>query len=219
MKIASAIERAFRASMNIEGQTPEEVVNSVNLLTNKVVARATQLSREGTELHVELIQDEVERQMMAEGFYQVAKDIILYRAQRAAQRALEGEQPEVSAQEATVAPAAVVTSPGVTFKATSSEGKILSITEGELRARIQHACRGLEKLASSEDILQESIKNFYEGIKIEEVDQANIMAARAKIEKDPAYSFVAARLLLDIIYRETMKVDAHSKDLEKAHQE
>jgi ribonucleoside-diphosphate reductase alpha chain len=219
MKIASAIERAFRASMKIEGQTPEEVVNSVNLLTNKVVARATQLAREGTELHVELIQDEVERQMMAEGYYQVAKDFILYRAQRAAQRASEGEQPEVSAKEVTAAPAAAVTTPGVTFKATGPDGKTLSITEGQLRARIQHACRGLEKLVSGEEILQESIKNFYEGIKIAEIDQANIMAARSKIEKDPAYSFVAARLLLDIIYRETMQVDGHSKDLEKAHQE
>jgi ribonucleoside-diphosphate reductase alpha chain len=219
MKIASAIERAFRASQKIEGQTPEEVVNAVNLLTNKVVARATQLVREGTELHVEMIQDEVERQMMAEGFYQVAKDFIIYRAQRAAQRALEGEQAEVQGSDVSAATTPATSAPGASFKATTADGKIVSVTEGDLRARIQHACRGLEKIASSEAILQESVKNFYEGIKLEEIDQANIMAARSKIEKDPAYSFVAARLLLDIIYRETMKVDAHSKELEKAHQE
>jgi ribonucleoside-diphosphate reductase alpha chain len=219
MKIASAIERAFRASLKIEGQTPEDVVNSVNLLTNKVVARATQLAREGTDLHVELIQDEVERQMMAEGFYQVAKDFIIYRAQRSAQRALEVEEPQVSTEEveATVTPSTAA--PGQTFKATTADGKAASITEGQLRARIEHACRGLETLVSSAEILRESIKNFYEGIKLEEIDQANIMAARSKIEKDPAYSLVAARLLLDVIYRETMKTDGHSKDLAKAHQE
>jgi ribonucleoside-diphosphate reductase alpha chain len=217
MKIASAIERAFRASMKIDGPTPQDVIDSVNLLTNKVVARAAQLSREGTELHVELIQDEVERQMMAEGYYQVAKDFILYRAQRAAQRLVEGEQTVVAKVEAreVVAPVA----PGQSFKATTTDGSTVAITEGHLRARIQHACRGLESLVSSEEILQGSIKNFYEGIKIEEIDQANIMAARSKIEKDPAYSLVAARLLLDIIYRETMKVDGHSKDIEKSHQE
>jgi len=217
MKIASAIERAFRASMKIEGPTPQDVIDSVNLLTNKVVARAAQLSREGTELHVELIQDEVERQMMSEGYYQVAKDFILYRAQRAAQRLLEGEHTapiKVETREV-VAPVA----PGQSFKATAVDGTTVAVTEGHLRARIQHACRGLENLVSSEAILQESIKNFYEGIKIDEIDQANIMAARSKIEKDPAYSLVAARLLLDIIYRETIKVDAHSQDLEKAHQE
>jgi ribonucleoside-diphosphate reductase alpha chain len=217
MKIASAIERAFRASMKLEGPTPQEVIDSVNLLTNKVVARAKQLSREGTELHVELIQDEVERQMMAEGYYQVAKDFIIYRAQRAAQRLLEAEQPAAQKIEAreVVAPIAE----GQTFKITGLKGEVLKITEGELRSRIQYACTGLKKLVSSEEILQESIKNFYEGIKVEEIDQANIMAARSKIEKDPAYSFVAARLLLDIIYRETMNVNGYSKDLDKSHQE
>ena len=218
MKIASAIERAFRASLKIEGPTPEDVINSVNLLTNKVVARAVQLSREGTELHVELIQDEVERQMMAEGFYQVAKDFIIYRALRAAQRAHEVEQPEAPSVELMEVSAKAVGT-GAQFKATTVDGKSVMLAESDLRARIQHACRGLENLVSSEEILQESLKNFYEGIKLEEVDQANIMAARSKIEKDPAYSYVASRLLLDIIYRETMNVDANSKTLEKAHQD
>lgn len=220
MKIAAAIERAFRASMKIEGQTPQDVIDSVNLLTNKVVARAAQLAREGTTLHVELIQDEVERQMMAEGYYQVAKDFIIYRAQRAAARIAEGES--------VVAPVTPKSAPAVqekpldagqSFKVTAPDGSQVSVTEGHLRSRIQHACRGLEGVVSSEAILQESIRNFYEGIKIEEIDQANIMAARSKIEKDPAYSFVAARLLLDIIYRETFKVDGHSKDLAAKHRE
>lgn len=217
MKIASAIERAFRASMKIDGPTPQVVIDSVNLLTNKVVARAAQMSREGTELHVELIQDEVERQMMAEGHYQVAKDFIIYRAQRAAQRLVEGDRTVALKVEEPQVAAPVVA--GQTFTTTAADGTKVPVTEGHLRARIQHACRGLEQLVSSEEILQESIKNFYEGIKIEEIDQANIMAARSKIEKDPAYSLVAARLLLDIIYRETMKIDGHSKDLEKSHQE
>jgi len=215
MKIASAIERAFRASLNIDGQTPDEIVNSVNVLTNKVVARATQVARDGRQLDIEMIQDEVERQMMAEGYYQIAKDFILYRAQRAAQRALEGvaDQEEGKSLE-TIAVQAV----GATFSATATDGTKITISEGDLRKRIVHACQGLEALVSSEDVLQEALKNFYPGIKLEEIDQAMIMAARAKIEKDPAYSYVAARLLLDVIYRETMKVDAHSNELQKSHQ-
>ena len=220
MKIASAIERAFRASLKIDGPTPDDVINSVNLLTNKVVARASQLVREGTELHVELIQDEVERQMMSEGFYQVAKDFIIYRAERAARRLVEGEQAEVVTKAEVVTPTPIPTKgAGQVFHATSVDGKSVTVTEADLRARIEHACLALENLVSSEGILQEALKNFYEGIKIEEIDQAIIMAARSKIEKDPAYSYVAARLLLDITYRETMGVDAHSKNLEKAHQD
>jgi ribonucleoside-diphosphate reductase alpha chain len=216
MKIASAIERAFRASLRIEGQTPDDIVNSVNVLTNKIVARAAQVAREGKQLDIEMIQDEVERQMMAEGYYQIAKDFILYRAQRALQRELESEATETEAKsEPVVAP--IVT--GATFTATAADGSQLTISEGDLRKRIVHACRGLESLVSSEDVLQEGLKNFYPGIKLEEIDQANIMAARAKIEKDPAYSYVSARLLLDVIYRETMNVEAHNASLEKAHQQ
>ncbi len=216
MKIASAIERAFRASLQIDGQTPDDIVNSVNVLTNKVVARAAQLAREGKQLDIEMIQDEVERQMMAEGYYQIAKDFILYRAQRAAQRKLEGGSDEKEAAKAE--PVAAPASTGTTFSVTAADGSKLSISEADLRRRIVHACRGLENLVSSEDVLQEALKNFYPGIKLEEIDQANIMAARAKIEKDPAYSYVAARLLLDVVYRETMQVDAHSADIDKAHQ-
>ncbi len=218
MKIASAMERAFRDSLKIEGQTPESVIAAVNDLTNKIVARAQELNAEGVSLHVELIQDEIERLMMREGLYQVAKDYIIYRAERAALRAQGTEEPEVVKDELFAAPAPAA-GPGSTFIATTPEGQRITITESELRTRIEHACRGLESLVSSEAILQDSIKNFYEGIKIEEIDQANMMAARAKIEKDPAYSYVAARLLLDVIYRETFGTEAHNAGLKEAHRQ
>ena len=212
MKIASAVERAFRASFKIEGQTPSEVIANVNTLTNNVVARIVEIAATGAQVDIETIQDEVERQMMAGGYYQVAKDFIIYRAARAAQRGVEGVEVEV------VEPVVEV-APGTTFKATAGDGTQVTLTEGDLRKRIVHACKGLESIASSEDVFQEAVKNFYEGIKLEEVDQATIMAARAKIEKDPAYSYVAARLLLDVIYRETMGVDAHNAKIEKSHQQ
>jgi ribonucleoside-diphosphate reductase alpha chain len=215
LKIASAIERAFRASRKTEGQTPADVVNSVNVLTNKVVARAVDLARQGQQLEIELIQDEIERQMMAEGYYQVAKDFILYRAERAAQRALEPQTQGAAA--VAVEPAAPIDA-GTTYLATAADGSKVSVAEADLRRRIEHACRGLSGEVSSEEVLHEVVRNFYEGIKLEEIDQAVIMAARAKIEKDPAYSYVAARLLLDITYRETIGVDAHSPQLEQAHQ-
>lgn len=217
MKIASAVERAFRASMDLDGQTPSQVVNAVNQVTNRVVSRAVEMARDGVSLQVELIQDEVERQMMAEGYYQVAKDFIIYRSQRAAKRELQEAREETEVE--IVKPRAEIKKEGKQFSATAIDGSQVAISESELRNRLEHACRGLEKLTNPEEILQESLKNFYEGIKISEIDQANIMAARSKIEKDPAYSHVTARLLLDIIYRETMQVDAHSKDLTKAHQD
>ena len=217
MKIASAIERAFRASMQIDGQSPQEVIDAVNLLANKVVAKCSQLAKVGTTLHIELVQDEVERQMMAEGFYQVAKDFIIYRAERSKLRAkAEQEQADISIERKQVI---LEEDSGREFKTTSKGGAQIIVSEAELRTRIVHACGDLEKqaLVSSEEILQESVKNFYEGIKIEEIDTSNIMAARIKIEKEPAYSYVAAGLLLDVIYRESFATEAHNPDLVKLH--
>ncbi|MBN8549774.1 MAG: ribonucleoside-diphosphate reductase subunit alpha [Deltaproteobacteria bacterium] len=218
MKIASAIERAFRASLKIEGTTPQDVIDSVNLFSNKVVQRVVQLSKAGTALHVELIQDEVERQMMAEGFYQVAKDFIIYRSQRALLRAREEVEAPI-AEVAKEAPVVDTGAPGREFQVTAPDGKKYKLTEGELRRRVTYACRGFEDRVSGEDIVQEAMRNFYDGVRTDEVDTSCTMAARAKVEKEPAYSFVAARLLLDIIYRETLQVEAVSPKLEAAHRE
>lgn len=217
MKIASAIERAFRASLKIEDATPSDVIDAVNLLTNKVVTRCVQTVRAGQRLHVEFIQDEVERIMMQEGYYQIAKDFIVYRATRAAIR----EEEELAPATETKAPVQEklpVVDQGRTFKATGKNGESITITEGIIRARIDHACKGLEKLVDAEQILNDSITNFYEGIRLDEVDTSSILAARQKIEKEPAYSNVAARLLLDVNYREAFGTEANNPNIEKLHQ-
>jgi ribonucleoside-diphosphate reductase alpha chain len=109
--------------------------------------------------------------------------------------------------------------PGRTFKVTARDKSTFTITERDLRTRIQFAARGYESVVNSEQILEESLRNFYENIRVDEVDQSNVMAARARVEQEPAYSFVAARLLLDVIYRETIGIDAHNPKLEELHAE
>lgn len=218
MKIASAIERAFRASLNIEGVTPEDVINSVNSVTDKVVHSAMQMAKEGKTLQVELIQDEVERRLMADGFYSIAKDYILYRAQRNAlrgQEEFEPQEPQIERKTIDLTPETA--DQGVQYSACAPDGQSVIVTELELRRRIAHACRGFEEVVSAEQVYQESIRNFYPGIRLDEIDTANIMAARAKTEKEPAYTYVAARLLLDVVYRETFGVEAHGKDLKEQH--
>jgi ribonucleoside-diphosphate reductase alpha chain len=220
IKIGTAMEKAFRASLAIEGNTPQEVIDSVNLLTNKVVARATALNKEGKTLDVELIQDEVERTMMTEGFYQVAKDFIIYRADRARARKLEINEelvPEATLESTSGQQELSIEDAGRTFIAKTKSGDKVEVREGDLRKRIKFACRDIETLVDSEEVLQESIRSFYEGILLEEIDSANIFSARSKIEKEPAYSNVAARLLVDVIYRETMGVETHNPNIVALH--
>ncbi len=208
MKIASSIEDAFRRSEQMEGPATEEIIDAVNMLTQKVVARAISLSKAGHTLHSALIDDETEQQLMKEGFFSAAKNFILHRAS-------QGEQS--GACFAHVLPAEEKKTRQFTI---TNENKVTrTISEAQLFSRIKFACRGLEDLVSAEELLESSISNFYEGIKEAEVDQSNLMAARAKIEIEPAYSQVASRLLLDILYRETMEIPASDPSLESAHRE
>lgn len=213
MKIAAALEATFRDARQIQGPTPEEAIQAVNLLTEKVVASAVQASKDGVVLHIEFIQDEIERQLMDAGYFQEAKSFILYRAERTRRR-LQGPQETASHEE--LAPPQEPTLSGQTFTVKKESGQTYKISEEEIRKILAHACRGLKE-TSSEAILHESMVNFYEGMKEKEVHQSNILAARVKIEKEPAYSQVAARLLLDVLYRESMGTHAQDPALAEKH--
>ena len=79
MKIASSIEEAFRRTRHTLGPSSQTIIEAVNLLTQKIVARAMTLSKAQT-LTTAMVQDEIEQQLMREGFYGVAKDFIISRA-------------------------------------------------------------------------------------------------------------------------------------------
>jgi len=206
MKITSSIEAAFRRTQHSEGPSSQEIVDAVNLLTQNIVARAITTSKMDREISVSIIQDEIEQQLMREGFFIVAKEYILHRASL-------GEQTPSSSE----AIPSLEKEKESTFAITLRDGSAGKITEKALKNRIKFACRGLEELVSIDDLTKETISNFYEGIKETEIDQASIMAARAKIELEPAYSQVASRLLLDILYRESVKVSASDPSLESRH--
>ncbi len=230
MKIAAAIEKAFRATYQVDGPTPGGMIASVNLVASKIVTKAVEMSKLGQSIDVETIQDEVERQLMTEGFYNVAKDFILYRSARAQARIEEDDRDEgraESREEATrelkiardadlpaVSPEILA---GKKFTITKFDGTTGTISEGQLRQRIQHACSGLGDEVSVEDILALSITNFYDGMKESELDLSNIMAAKSRIESEPSYSQVAARLLLDVIYKESMGIAASDPKLLSVH--
>ncbi|MCB1107822.1 MAG: ribonucleoside-diphosphate reductase subunit alpha [Chlamydiia bacterium] len=208
IKIAASIEKIFRRVNHVEGQTPDDIISIVNTLSQQVVGDAVHLAKT-EDLHVHMIQDLVEEALMRAGYFEAAKNYILYRAEKGQQttptiapkkkkrrKAKDGERK---------------------FEVENAQGEKKTITETELLDRLDYACRGYEKIASSEELLENALLNFYEGIKEEEVDQALIMTTKAKIEKDPIFAKISARLLLDKLYRETLGVDSLDNDLEKKH--
>jgi ribonucleoside-diphosphate reductase alpha chain len=85
----------------------------------------------------------------------------------------------------------------------------------QLRKTISWASCGYEQEVSIELILEEAIKNMFDGITTHEVGQALILSASSFIERDPAYGHVAARLLLKSLFKSVTK---HSIAHENSHE-
>ncbi len=204
MKVASSIEESFRRVQQIHGSSPDELVDAVRRMTDSVVEQALELAKEGTTLHAATIQDAIEHTLMREGFFEVAKDCILHHSRLVEEHGL----PIVEKQPA----AALSTGRSVTITLEGGEKRTLS--ESQLFSQIQFACRGLTQTDPAL-LLEMTFNNFYEGMKASEVDLSAIMAARSMIEREPCYSQVAARLLLDVTYREAMGISANDPNLDQ----
>jgi len=92
-----------------------------------------------------------------------------------------------------------------TFKVIQEDKSVTIITKKELFEKFSKCCKDLISEKEIHDLTDHAFAHFYNNMKQSEVDIANILTAKAKIEKDPIYSKVAARLLLDTIYNETMQ--------------
>ncbi|MBN4067234.1 ribonucleoside-diphosphate reductase subunit alpha [Simkania negevensis] len=221
MKITAVIEKAFRACLSVKGPTPQTIIDAVNYIADKVITGVVSLAKLNETIHIEAIQDEVEKQLMAEGYYDIAKHYILYRHTRALQRAKEEVTEEGKVVETTAVQAEQPKDVAKErdYSIATATGRTISVKESDLRKVIMHACKGLEESVSCDEILRTSLLNFYEGMKEAEVDISHIMAAKSLIEREPNYTYAAARLLLNKVYKEVLGVDAASKSLKKRHKE
>lgn len=84
---------------------------------------------------------------------------------------------------------------------------------------LQRVSAGYEHDVSIVALMNEIEKNIFEGISVIDVEQASIMAACSFIEYDPAYSKVAARLLLQKLAREVFGVSAQADNRESLYRE
>lgn len=209
MKIACTIEKAFRLYHEIEGPTPEEMIDIVNQLTEKTLQNTQEFCKDQKQIDTLQIQDILEMTLMSSGYFNVAKEYILTRARLGKQSVKSPKELETKktpdAQRK--------------FQVIQKNGDTISVTEADIRKHMQFICKNLENLVSAEELLESTIINFYDGIKEEEMDTSHLMAARSKIEKEPAYSQVTARLLLDTLYRESVGVKTSHSQVKKKHTE
>jgi ribonucleoside-diphosphate reductase alpha chain len=189
-KISVAMTKAFLAVNGSQGAASARVREQVARLTEQVVAALMRRQPGGGTLHIEDIQDQVELALMRSGEHDVARAYVLYREERARLRAQQKAAAQVEAKPQLVSVVEAGLSRPLDLEA--------------LQALIGDSCEGLGRAVDPGLILRSILKDLYDGVPIEEVRKCAILSARALIEKEPAYSYVTARLLLNSIQVEVL---------------
>ena len=168
-KIEIAITKAFLAVHTSAAAASSSVHSRVSALSSQVEDIFRKRMPSGGTIHIEEIQDQVELALMRSEEHKVAREYVLYRAERANQRAIEThihDRPEKEELE----------------------------TSERIEVIAKEACNGLEG-TDSEKIISEANKNLYEGAPEHEVKEALVLSARSLVEVEPNYTFATARIL------------------------
>ncbi|HEB57975.1 MAG TPA: ribonucleoside-diphosphate reductase subunit alpha, partial [Gammaproteobacteria bacterium] len=141
-------------------------------------------------VHIEDIQDQVELALMRNGEHRIARAYVLYREQHARERAAQRE----TGGEAEPTPAIYIM---------LADGSRQALNDHRLRAIIDEAVAGLADV-DGELILEQTLRGVFDGMSEDDLHAALVMSARSLIDREPNYSQVSARLLLDSLRREAL---------------
>ncbi|MCF8206482.1 MAG: ribonucleoside-diphosphate reductase subunit alpha [Methylotenera sp.] len=202
-KIAVALMKAFLAVHGTSGAASASVRETVEQLTQNVVRALLRSRPSGGTFHIEDVQDQVELGLMRSGHHEVARAYVLYRERRAQERAAQGEAARAAEPQLMVV----------------DGGERRPLDLGALKSLIASACENLGADVRPEPVLAETQRNLYDGVAIDEVYKAAILAARTLIEKDPGYSRATARLLLHTIRREIIGGEVTQAEMQAKYAE
>ena len=153
---------------------------------------------------VESIQNYVEKEIAAKGDFEVAKSYILYRHERAEARNREIKEvsKRIDKQQLMVH---------------KRSGKVVPFDVTEIDKAIQNVCQGFEKCVDVSEIVSAAKLNMYDGISTSEINKAIVMTLKSRIERDPAFSFITARFLINDLYKDVVGADEFAKHFEMLH--
>ena len=189
-KIQVAITKAFLAVEGGTAAASSRIHEIVADLTRQTVHALTRSHPENGTFHIEDIQDHVELALMRGGHHKVARRYVLYREERARERA-EKEAEEKSTEERPTTP----------LQVKAADGSLRPLDMERLRKLAEESCRGIDDV-EPDPVVEEACRNLYDGVPETEVDHQLTISTRSLIEKEPNYTFVAARLLLHSLHQE-----------------
>jgi len=188
-KISIALTKAFIAVSGGQGAASARVREIVEQLTAGIVSALLRRQPHGGTMHIEDIQDQVELGLMRSGEHDVARAYVLYRDERARSRA----KTKIKLKDAIPV-----------INVVDEDGVKRPLDLDALSSLVQDACVGLGGEVSASAIIKLTLKDLYDGVARHEVRKCLVLSARSLIEKEPAYNFVTARLLLNTICSETL---------------
>ena len=196
-KISVAITKAFLAIEGGSAAASSRIHDTVSELTEQIVKALTRRLPGGGTVHIEDIQDQVELALMRSEHHKVARAYVLYREEHARLRAAEQRRADTEKTE-------------TLLQITAKDGTLKPLDSKRLKKIIGEACKDLENV-NQEFLFKETLRNLFDGVPEKDVAPTLIMSARTQIEKEPAYSYVSARLLLDNMRREALEFLGNGK--------
>jgi ribonucleoside-diphosphate reductase alpha chain len=167
----------------------------VKQLTNTVVVS---LGRNPlASIPIEDVQDQVELALMRSGEHQVARGYVLYRQMRREARGTEAKS----------------AAPSKSFLLSTGQ----HLDPSSLLGYLDLLCAGLSGCVPQE-MLEDALPNLYDGVSPSEVDKSLILSVRTKMEKEPNYGKVGARLLLQNLREEVLEFEVSQNEAKQAYQ-
>lgn len=191
-KIAVAMTKAFLAVEGDSAGASTRIRETVANLTQQIDATFKRRMPSGGTIHIEEVQDLVELTLMRAGEQKVARDYVLYREERARlrkQQAAEGSTAKHPDH------------PGINV--THEDGSVAPLDFARLQTVVREACQGLEGV-SEKAIIDEAMRNLYDGVSVKDVTTSLVITARTLVEKEPNYTYATSRLLLDQLRAEAL---------------
>jgi ribonucleoside-diphosphate reductase alpha chain len=199
------IRKAIQKAVGATGTTvsPEALDAITSGVVDEVGSRFTDFFP-----NVENIQDIVEKHLVLAGHYPVAKAYILYRAER--QKVREAVKHR-AIQDARLGK----------LTATKRNGTTVLFNVRKAEQALRRAADYPTRLdaVDIDVVLREVVHNVFDGIPTRQIEQAMVLAAAAFIERDPQYSQLAARLQLQIVYKEVIGRSTTEEDRDRAYRE
>jgi len=197
-KIVNAIYKAFLADVLEKTSEPaeqdqQEAHEKAELVAHAVIHYITSSGREV--IHIEEVQDLVEKYLSEMGHDQIAKRFSHYRLERARLRMIKEAQVDT-----------IIVLP--------------ELVTPNLTARIDFAMIDLELPLSRQELAQRLIYGMDVGLTAQEKMNTVLLNARQLMETDTNFRFFCARILLTYIYEEVLdwKVEDGMGKLKKAHE-